>query len=116
MAYNIDSIDIVDGALFTTAETVSAFTADIEARGGYLPESWEEIELGEGGVILSIPWYGECSGSSEELLHVFLGLTKGTAALLLCWEGGDSYTGLLVEDGQVDEGEVVQSVQKKGTA
>ena len=46
-------------------------------------------------------------------LRAILALTDGVAALLLCWEGGDRYTGLLVNHGEVTEGRVVQTVVPK---
>lgn len=96
MGHNISSCDIVEGALYITDKHIETFTA-----------------LGEGGKLANLPWYGEGSGRSEPILREFLALTAGTAAILLCWEGGESYTGLIVENGDVYEGEVTQTVRRK---
>ncbi len=114
MPFNIDSIDIVDGALFATGAHVNMFNALVKARGEHLAEGWElgPSVLLDGG-LESIPWHGEFSGNGEPLLREFLALTAGKAALLICWEGGDSYTGLVVEHGKVYDGKVVQTVVRE---
>lgn len=125
MSYNIDSIDIVSGELQITPLALLRFAREVEADpDGYLPEGMSDalhvaVDGGrdrgfmDGCKIVRIPWYGEGSGNTELRLRDFLGRCDGTAALLLCWEGGDSYTGLIVSDGEVTDGDVVQTVVPK---
>ena len=62
-------------------------------------------------MISSPYWYGEGSGTLwDTLITKVLPKTRGTADLIYCWEGGDSYTGIRVQDGKVTEHEVVQSL------
>ena len=49
---------------------------------------------------------GEFSGNSEDALLAALQKTKGSAELLLTWEGGDSFTGLRVVDGKVTKHDI----------
>jgi hypothetical protein len=58
-------------------------------------------------VITTIRWYGEGSGSTmETLTGKILPSTLGCADILFTWEGGDSHSGLIVNDGKVIEADV----------
>lgn len=121
MSYDINSIDIVSGQLQITPAGLLRFAQEVEADPGlYLPEGMEDLkspgDFLDGCTLTRVPWYGEGSGRSEPLLREFLSRCDGEAALLLCWEGGDSYTGLIVRHGNVTDGAVVQTVVPKGSA
>lgn len=113
MSYNIDSIEIIksDG-LFIATSMVDAFNAKYPDR----PESWEPpygaVPIDAPGVLRfrTIPWYGEFSGNGLDALVDLLGQTYGSADLLLCWEGGDDYSGLRVVDGVVTKHKIVMSL------
>lgn len=108
MSYNIDSIDIIASDGFTIAP--DALAKLHESLDGEHPEGWEPT--GKHGVIMSIaanrfPWRGECSGSMYDVLvGKVLVAFDGSADLVVCWEGGNSYTGLRVSDHKVTEHEV----------
>ena len=113
MSYNVSNIDIVEGTLYTTIAHVRLFERLMKAEGESLPGSWEWAGLIlPNGEIKRLPWHGEGSGHGWEHFRTFLGMTAGTASILIIWEGGDDVTGLVVEDGEVFDGEVVQTVRK----
>ena len=114
MAYNISSTEIIEGELFATRAAMDVMLATIEepAECCFL----EEQHKGSDNKLDHVWWHGEWSGNSYEDFRRALTCTTGSAKIVVCWEGGDSYSGLVVEGGQVYEGEVVQTVQKKGTA
>ena len=59
-------------------------------------------------------WYGEWSGRCLDVLTgIVLPAFTGSADLVVCWEGGDSFLGLRVKDGKVAEHEVVQALGKE---
>ena len=118
MSYNIDTITIVSGELQITPAGLLRFAREAEAAEGDLPESMTDWfnrpeEYLDGCRLKGVPWWGEWSGTGELTLREFLRRCDGEAALLLCWEGGDKFTGLLVKDGVVTEGRVVQTVVPK---
>jgi hypothetical protein len=121
MSCNIDNIDIVSGELQITPAGLLRFAREYGTSKHTLPESmtdwFNKPELYLNGCrLIRVPWWGEWSGTGESILHDFLSRCDGEAALLLCWEGGENYTGLIVRDGDVIEGEVVQTVVPKGEA
>lgn len=108
MSYNIDSSEYKSGKL-----TISAAEARrlIKKHGDNLPEGCflNEIDTTEDGdlEIKDFWWYGEGSGHAyHEILEDILAKTKGKATLLFVWEGGDSHTGLKVNNGKVSEAKV----------
>lgn len=109
MSYNIDTIDIIGGTgLFIARSALDAFNATADA-----PEAWEgdygTMPCEAPGLLrfTTIPWHGEGSGRSLDSLIALLGQTYGSADLLLCWEGGDSYGGLRVINGIVTRHKIV---------
>jgi hypothetical protein len=110
VSYNITQIDIVEGVLQCTPARLKRFADQAE----YLPEGFNDAvvrgELLDGCEVRHVPWWGEGSGRSYDDLLTFLRLCDGRAALLICWEGGDSYSGLIVDNGTVTDGKVVQTV------
>lgn len=116
MAYNISKIDIVSGELQITPARLLRFSQGLpdDALPSSMLSALENPEsMLDGCRLTRIPWYGEWSGHTENMLRHFLSLCDGDAALLLCWEGGESYSGLIVKGGTVSDGEVVQTVVPK---
>lgn len=110
MSYNIDSVQIVTGFLTIESSLARKFAKD---KGKYemsqVPEDnfLDDVLIDDGEIKIDNPeWSGEGSGRSFDLFKEVLGLTKGTADLVLTWEGGDSITGLRITDGLVEEKKV----------
>ena len=113
MSYNVTAIDIVSGELRIT----EAASAAVFARAGEdLCEMMSDYRGCRGlyvrrdDTVRRIPFGGEWSGRCVPTLIRFLEACTGAAEIVLCWEGGDSYTGYKVADGVVTEGEVVLTV------
>lgn len=112
MSYNISSIEIIggDGLFVAKSEVVSP---------EFSPEAWADFQANMSGYAEEvapglwrfklIPWFGEGSGCTDWFME-FLARTYGSADLLLCWEGGDRYTGLRVVNGKVTEHDVVMTL------
>ena len=106
MSYNTSNISFLSGALYITDKKLKKFekkhdypTSDIRMR---------EVDDGK-NQILHIP-SGECT--LNHLLPEFLAMTEGKADLLVIWEGGDSVSGLRVEDGVVEKMDVEYVLKK----
>ena len=115
MPYNISTIDMVEGHLEITPTRALRWADALPGGIDNLPEGMVDMLNDpafymDGCRFKCIPWTGEGSGRTEGELRAFLAICDGSAKLLLCWEGGDAYTGLLVENGTVTEGRVVQTV------
>ena len=113
MSYNVTAIDIVSGELRITAAASAAVLAragdDLcETMADY--RGWRRFYVRPDDTVRRIPFGGEWSGRCVPTLISFLEACTGTAELVLCWEGGDSYTGYKVADGVVTEGDVVLTV------
>jgi hypothetical protein len=112
MSYNIDSIETLSGSLEIHASDLAVdqrewppednFIEDVQRQSGDGPFGWLPIKR--------LAWSGEGSGSTEPLLKTLLSKTRGSAEFILCWEGGDSFSGLRVIDGVVTEHEVIQTL------
>lgn len=112
MSYNVDSARIISGSL-----TISRIGREWLERDEFprspkedsvLPESYPRCgeEDNDGyAPITNMWWSGEASGKAVECgaFEKFLSFTKGTADIILTWEGGDSFSGYRVVDGQVTE-------------
>lgn len=119
MSYNIDSINYVSGtgplAIHNTVLREYQTHGDVP-EGNFLqyPECIGE-EHSSGMVAIQKPWwYGEGSGRAEPLFREILSKTMGHADLILCWAGGDAYTGLRVRNGLVTEHEVAMTLGEPG--
>jgi hypothetical protein len=84
-------------------------------------EAERALEDGKPKAKIKLPnfwWYGDGSGHAYEdvfLPHV-APLIHGHAEVIFTWEGGDSFTGLILDEGKVTECDVVQKlVPKKKT-
>jgi hypothetical protein len=63
-------------------------------------------------IIATMRWYGEGSGRAlETLTEKILPATLGSADILFTWEGGDSHSGLIVNEGKVIEADVIFSLK-----
>ena len=104
MSYNIDNVCYLSGKLFIRAGTLNRLWRE---HYNHLPEDCFLTDLdGEDGEVLVIEcptWRAESSGASFDLFQQVLSQTTGEADILVCWEGGDKYTGLRVRDGKVEE-------------
>ena len=116
MSYNIDSVTIVSGELridplkLYEARKVVHALAD---RMGAVPEcAWIDQHT-DCDKPIDADWHGEWSGSTLPAWIKSLEYTTGTAEIVLCWEGGDSFTGYIVDNGIVTKGELVQRVVAK---
>lgn len=119
MSYNIDTITIVEGQLQMTPLGMKRALLAWKEAEGCLPEMARDCLYSpeyylKDYVIKKLPCTGEGSGRAlAAFKEHFLARCDGDAKLLLCWEGGDSYTGLVVSDGVVTEGRVVHTVVPK---
>jgi len=106
MSYNIDSVSYISGEL--SVDRKRAFDYEDE-HGDELPEDCFIYNVSgkfpENVALKYITWQGEHSGDLDEFKRA-LAITTGRAELLVCWEGGDRYTGLEVVDGVVTEKKV----------
>lgn len=66
--------------------------------------------MGQSWVPKRIDWQGEGSGHTFDMLLAALKFFRGSADLVLCWEGGDSFSGLRVKDGRVTQHEVIMTL------
>lgn len=75
---------------------------------GGLSEGFELKGIQDGGalVVSSVVSYGEGSGSQMDTLEEILAQSTGYLRAILVWEGGDSITRLIVQDGQVTNEDV----------
>ena len=104
MSYNIDTIDILSGSLKCSHRKARQFAQTID----YVPEMFGDYldsaahYKNTDGTLRTVPWTGSCSGWAEPDLPRFLvECCTGNAELQLVWEGGDSITYMIVEDGAV---------------
>lgn len=119
MSYNITAIDLITQDGFRLPiEHVEALKREI---GDEHPESWlfDEPETSRPAYedrdsylyFSRIDWQGEGSGYTfDTFLEKVLPRFRGFAELVVCWEGGDSYTGIRVKDGVVTQHKVVHSL------
>lgn len=134
MSYNIDTIKVVAADCFRISrEHFDAMRLEL-SKDDRVPEGnvFEQL-LPEDGRLhdhnhitahgdgwsfsdgASFWWYGEWSGHCLDALKELLAEFAGSADLVVCWEGGDSFLGLRVKDGYVTEHEVVQALGKRRT-
>ena len=136
MSYNIDSVEALVLDARMTAKDIKKCMREKQDE---LPEACfleyavvyadKALEMGEPDREISIgrrfgkrpkdlyfDWQGEGSGHAYDLLKEFIApMIRGRAELVFTWEGGDSLTGLIIEDGKVTECDVVQTLRPKKT-
>lgn len=107
MSYNIDSIDIVSAKDFKISEERLQTMCERLEASEEIPESnffdqinehdrHQNIDRDDTHWLVSegcFWWGSEGSGRCQEGLAALLGCFTGHADLIVCWEGGDSYTG-----------------------
>jgi hypothetical protein len=113
MSYNVDDVSYLSGQLTIGRKVARVFMEEHERLPDINPLEYGDIDLSDSlpddeQLPLAHPhWNGEGSGHGIEDFEALLSLTKGTADLLLVWEGGDTFTGYRVTDGKVEEKEVL---------
>jgi hypothetical protein len=120
MSYNVDSTQMLDGAdLWIHPDDLARFFNEQEVSCEGLREMADGYGLhpepSPAGLLQfkEIPFWGESSGRDIDVFFSLLELTKGSADLLLCWEGGDDYSGYRVQNGTVVAHKVVFALGEK---
>lgn len=112
MANNISNCQYISGKLYM--KRADAIKLTLKYKGSlYVSNFLDELDL-EGNLHeqLGVDPYFDGEGSGRNF-HVFLEIlqsTSGNADILLIWEDGDSFSGLRVRDGSVEEKEVYFSL------
>lgn len=115
MSYNISHTEYVNGVLSIDRKTAIRLKSEYPyiAESNFLDGVFEN-DLLDGDVQISNPWWcGEFSGNSYGALKEILSFTKGTATILLVWEGGDNKTALKVKNGKVTEAKVKMVIEEE---
>lgn len=114
MGYRTSSIEIVAGELRIARATLARFEKKtliaFSANAG--PSALVACGLNEWR-ITRMP-SGECGLSGEEEILTLLALTTGAADVVVTWEGGDSFSGYRVKDGEVEACNVSFALTPKG--
>lgn len=101
MGYRTSSIEIIVGTLTITDAALAAFEQEHEiGMVGNGLRLGAPMENGDRSIGPHLP-SGECALSHEDVLVALLKSTRGRADVLVTWEGGDSFSGYRVDDGQV---------------
>lgn len=118
MSYNIDHVEYLKGKLMITRENLAAAREAVKEdkpETNFLDDALEQFDVAGGpddAVEIENPWWnGECSGVFSDNFEKALSFTKGTADLIVTWEGGDSVNGLRVEDGKVTQKKVRRQLE-----
>jgi hypothetical protein len=102
MSYNIDSIIIVERTVDfgLTLEHFDAVANALLEQDVECPEMWSDhAELQRMLALEALPWCGEWSGHGfDAFVATVLPAFTGSAELVVCWEGGDSYSGLRLRE------------------
>lgn len=118
MSYNVDHVAVLSGELEVSPEGRAWLVREDRAMVGpdaWLPESVPDLcEPASDGwaKIRHFWWSGESSGNAVYYgaFEKFIGFTRGSADIVLVWEGGDSMTGYRVSDGEMVEHNVVMTL------
>ena len=105
MSYNISTIEYIGpGRLTITATDLGRAMIELQGKtpeGCFVDDTMKLRPLSPDVLeVTRIDWCGEGANKVEDL-RTALSHTQGLADLLLIWEGGDSMTGLRVNDGEV---------------
>lgn len=120
MSYNIGSTNTpVFDAYMDAGDIVSLYT-DHEGdlcEGNFIDKHYKQAvkALADGSdrriKLKNLWWYGEGSGSTYKFfLKTIAPKIMGKVEAIFTWEGGDSFSGIIIEDGKVVEGKVEQRV------
>lgn len=103
MSYNVDSVRILGGEAWMEVEDVKQLCEELEFRPdvNVLDTLLEQRKDGEQRLsITRLWWCGEGSGSTYGLfLAKVVPLIHGRIETLWVWEGGDSISGLIIDNG-----------------
>ncbi len=114
MSYNVDDFKVLSGQLSIRAADVRKLRKGYKANGPcnetFVDDLFEiidgeddapqiiEIEMSE------FRWTGEGSGSSwDYFTDSVVPMLRGSADVVVVWEGGDSVTGLRIQDGKATD-------------
>jgi len=105
MSYNISTIEYIGpGRLTITATDLGRAMIELRGKapeGSFIDDTMKLRVLSSDVLeVTRVDWCGEGANNTEDLFAA-LSHTQGMADLLLIWEGGDSMTGLRVNDGEV---------------
>lgn len=113
MSYNIDSVDclVLDARMKAKDIRKLAKLEDKLPECNFIEEHLEAANNAEHAndliVLQNFWWYGMGSGWAFDFLKKNVApLIEGRVEAIFCWEGGDSYSGLTVENGDVTECDV----------
>lgn len=114
MSYNVDSVDClkIDAQMF--AKDIRDLITELSKTDFGIPEVCFLEELNIDGVPDTTPvklnnlwWYGSGSGRSfENLINKVGPKIFGHVEAVFTWEGGDSFGGLIIDDGKVTKCDV----------
>lgn len=109
MSYNIDHIVVLRGELSIRAADARKLKKEADNNApedSFIEDLIEALDADEVPQWLEIKmrWRGEGSGRSwDYFTNNVVPLLRGSADLVMIWEGGDSITGLRIQDGQATE-------------
>lgn len=124
MSYNVDSITTPHLDATMSAQDIITLYEEYDdelAEDNFLDDMLDDaqvaIDAGDPHRLIRLPnlnWRGDSSGSlfKTTLIDIIAPHIKGEVEAILCWEGGDSVTGLLIRDGKAVECEVEQRLIK----
>lgn len=118
MSYNIDSVRVLKLDAWMKASDVHRLAKILELPERSFFRAAIESDADETGNIRlkSFDWYGEWSGHSyAEIKDTIAPFIHGTVEAVFCWEGGDSFTGLIINDGVVTECDVEFTLKPRKT-
>ena len=105
MSYNITHTEYVRGKLKikrAEAARLKREHRDFLPEMNFLDDIDDDVGTPEDLVEIEVPsWNGEHSGHDYDFLPGILSCTRGKALILFVWEGGESQTGLEVDNGSV---------------
>jgi len=120
MSYDIDSVEyLTTGRLvINRARGAALRTKHLNdlPEGCFLtdPSAGRDSTDLPGFIVIEKPWwYSEGSGRSLGVFKAILAETLGSADLLLTWAGGDSHSGIRVNNGTVTEMDVIFALKDK---
>jgi hypothetical protein len=125
MSYNVDSTEYIGGTgpLTITAAAHDELRAEINHLSDTAEVSWftQKVAVTHSGFgtvfnVVKPWWYGQGSGRAFDMFVKSLTYTRGSADILVTWEGGDSFSGLRVRDGVVTRHEIVHALGEEEKA
>lgn len=114
MSYNCDDVSYIgEGRLSITSTSLVELKRCVSEDERPALNFIDYIDPILGDQVIDRPyWEGEGSGRSFEKFLKALSYTTGNAELVLCWEGGDCYSGIRIRNGIITEHEMVFALGK----